>query len=38
MVAGHGDVVFFPVSDGDKEIIHLVEDEEEPFRAYEIDD
>ncbi len=36
IVASHGDVVFFPVSNGDIEIIHLVEGLEEPFRAKEI--
>lgn len=38
MVAGHEDVVFFPVSDGNIEIIHLVESGKEPFRAKEIKD
>ena len=38
IVAGYGDVVFFPVSDGNVEIIHLVQDDEEPFKAKEIRD
>ena len=38
LVASHGDVVFFPVSDGNKEIIHLAEGEDEPFVAWEIED
>lgn len=38
IVAGYGDVVFFPVSDGNIEIIHLVEGHEEPFRAKEVKD
>ena len=37
MVAGRGDVVFFPVSDGNAEIVHLVMmDVDEPFRAEEV--
>ena len=38
IVCGHGDVVFFPVSDGNIEIIHLVQGEKEPFRAKEVKD
>lgn len=38
IVAGNGDVVFFPVSDGNIEIIHLVEGDKEPFRAREVKD
>lgn len=38
IVAGYRDVVFFPVSDGNIEIIHLVESDKEPFRAREIKD
>ena len=38
IVAGYGDVVFFPVSDGNAEIIHLMQDEREPFKAKEIKD
>lgn len=38
IVAGYGDVVFFPVSDGNKEIIHLVQGDDEPYMAYEIND
>lgn len=36
IVAGYGEVSFFPVSDGNAEIIHLVQSDEEPFRAKEI--
>ena len=36
IVASNGDVVFFPVSDGNIEIIHLVEGDKEPFRAREV--
>ena len=36
IVAGNGDVVFFPVSDGNIEIIHLIQGESEPFRAKEV--
>ena len=38
IVAGYGDVVFFPVSDENTEIIHLVQSDEEPFRAKEVKD
>jgi len=37
MVASHGDVVFFPVSDGDAEIVHLVQEDEEPYKAVEVE-
>ena len=36
IVAGYGDVVFFPVSDENTEIIHLVQGEREPFKAKEV--
>ena len=36
IVAGKGDVVFFPVGDENTEIIHLVEGREKPFRAKEV--
>ena len=36
MVCEYGTVHFFPVSDGDIEIISLVEGEKEPFRAREV--
>lgn len=38
IVASKGEVIFFPVSDGNIEIIHLVEAEKEPFRAREVKD
>lgn len=38
IVAGYGDVVFFPASDGNIEIIHLVDSNKEPFRAREVKD
>ena len=38
IVAAYGDVVFFPVSDENAEIIHLVQGEREPFKAKEIKD
>ncbi len=38
IVATYGDVVFFPVSDGNAEIIHLVQGDREPFKAKEIKD
>ena len=38
IVVGFGDVVFFPVSDGNVEIIHLAQEDEEPFKAIEIKD
>lgn len=38
IVAGKGDVVFFPVGDENTEIIHLVEGREKPFRAKEVKD
>lgn len=38
IVASRGDVVFFPLSDGDTEIIHLVHEKKEPFRAEEVKD
>lgn len=36
IVAGNGDVVFFPVSDGNIEIAHLIQGDTEPFRAKEV--
>lgn len=36
IVASYGDVVFFPVSDENTEIIHLVQGEREPFKAKEV--
>lgn len=36
IVACYGDVVFFPVSDENTEIIHLVQGEREPFKAKEV--
>ena len=38
IVAGDHEVIFFPVSDGNIEIIHFVESDREPFRAREIRD
>lgn len=38
IVASKGDVVFFPVSDENVEIIHLVEGREKPWRAKEVKD
>lgn len=38
IIASKGEVIFFPVSDGNIEIIHLVEAEKEPFRAREVKD
>ena len=38
IVATYGDVVFFPVSDENVEIIHLVEGREKPWRAKEVKD
>ena len=38
IVAGKGDVVFFPVGDENTEIIHLVEGREKPFKAKEVKD
>ena len=34
MIASHGSAVFFPVSDGDAEIVHLIQEKEEPFKAW----
>lgn len=36
IVCGTGYVHFFPVSDGNNEIISLVESDKEPFRAREV--
>lgn len=36
IICEHGCVHFFPVSDGNCEIISLVEGEKEPFRAREM--
>lgn len=33
IVASRGVVVFFPVSDGDVEIVHLIHERREPFKA-----
>jgi len=38
IVCKKGEVIFFPVSDENVEIIHLVESNKEPFRAREIKD
>ena len=38
IVVGFGEVEFFPVSDGNVEIIHLAQEDEEPFKAIEIKD
>lgn len=38
IVASKDEVIFFPVSDGCIEIIHLVGSQREPFRAREIKD
>lgn len=37
MVASRCDVVFFPVSDGNIEIVHLVNEIKEPCRAKEVE-
>ena len=37
MVAARGDVVFFPVSDGDVEIVHLIHEKGEPFKAWKVE-
>lgn len=37
MVAARGDVVFFPVSDGDVEIVHLIHEKGEPFKALKVE-
>ena len=36
IVAGKGEVIFFPVGDENTEIIHLVEGSEKPFKAKEV--
>lgn len=38
IVCHNREVIFFPVSDGNIEIIHLVEGDKEPFRAKEVKD
>jgi hypothetical protein len=38
MVAAHGDVVFFPVSDGNVEIVHLIQERDEPFKALKVEE
>lgn len=37
MIASRKDVVFFPVSDGDIEIVHLRHTLKEPCRAYRVE-
>ena len=38
IVCKKGEVIFFPVSDENVEIIHLVDGDKKPFRAKEIKD
>lgn len=37
MIASSRDVVFFPVSDGNVEIVHLVNELKEPCRAFKVE-